>query len=162
VTVPAGATFARLGIQAETEDVDWDMVVYAPDGSGKLVATQVATSSATEFLDLESPRAGTYYVVANLYSTPDNGPASARIQAVSFSGDSGNLTVNPNPIVAPNGTAATATANWSGVAEGSYLGRLTLGGNGIKTWVNVKVGADAAPAPAGAPAVTPVDAVPGS
>jgi hypothetical protein len=162
VTVPAGATFARLGIQAATEDVDWDMAVYAPDGSGKLVATQVATSSASEFLDLESPRAGTYYIVANLYSTPDNGPASARIQAVSFSGDSGNLTVNPNPIVAPNGTATTATANWSGLAEGSYLGRLSLGGNGIKTWVNVKVGTDAAPAPAGAPAVTPVDAVPGS
>ena len=162
VTVPAGATFARLGIQAETEDVDWDMVVYAPDGSGKLVATQVATSSASEFLDLESPRAGTYYIVANLYSTPDNGAASARIQAVSFSGDAGNLTVNPNPIVAPNGTATTATANWSGLAEGSYLGRLSLGGNGIRTWVNVKVGTDAAPAPAGAPAAAPVDAVPGS
>jgi subtilisin family serine protease len=162
VTVPAGATFARLGIQAETEDVDWDMVVYAPDGSGKLVATQVATSSASEFLDLESPRAGTYYIVANLYSTPDNGAASARIQAVSFSGDAGNLTVNPNPIVAPNGTAATATANWSGLAEGSYLGRLSLGGNGIKTWVNVKVGTDAAPAPSGAPAVAPVDTVPGN
>ena len=162
VTVPAGATFTRLGIQAETEDVDWDMVVYAPDGNGKLVATQVATSSASEFLDLESPRAGMYYIVANLYSTPDNGAAPARIQAVSFSGDTENLTVNPNPIVAPNGTATTATANWRDLEEGSYLGRLSLGGNGVKTWVNVKVGTDAATAPAGAPAVAPVDALPGS
>ena len=94
------------------------MVVYAPDGSGKLVATQVATSSASEFLDLESPLAGTYYIVANLYSTPDNGAASAAVQAVSFSGDAGNLTVNPNPIVAPNGTATTATANWSRPGRG--------------------------------------------
>jgi hypothetical protein len=162
VTVPSGAKFARLGIQAASEDVDWDMVVYAPDGSGKLVATQVATSSASEFLDLESPREGTYYIVANLYSTPDNGAASARIQAVSFSGDAGNLTVNPNPIVAPNGTATTATANWHDLDDGAYLGRLSLGANGIKTWVNVKVGTDAAAAPAGAPAVTLADAVPGS
>jgi hypothetical protein len=161
VSVPAGATFARLGIQAETEDVDWDMVVYAPNGSGGLVATQVATAAASEFLNLEAPRAGTYYIVANLYSTPVNGPASARIQAVSFQGNSGNLTVNPNPIVAPNGTATTATADWTGLAAGPYLGRLSLGGNGIKTWINVKVGSQAAPAPAGAPAVTSVDAVPG-
>lgn len=161
VDVPDGAKFVRLGVQAATNDVDWDMVVYGPNGSGGLVATQVATSSASEFLDLESPRAGTYYVIANLYATPDNGPASARIQAVTFTGDAGNLTVNPNPIVAPNGTATTATANWSGLAEGSYLGRLSLGGNGIKTWVNVTVGAAAAPAPAGAPALTSVDSVPG-
>jgi hypothetical protein len=137
------------------------MVVYAPNGSGGLVATQVATAAASEFLNLEAPRAGTYYIVANLYSTPDNGPASARIQAVSFQGNSGNLTVNPNPIVAPNGTATTATADWTGLAAGSYLGRLSLGGNGIKTWINVKVGSQAAPAPAGATAVTSVDAVPG-
>ncbi|WP_454697547.1 S8 family serine peptidase [Arthrobacter humicola] len=163
VDVPAGATFARLGIQAGTDDVDWDMVVYAPNGSGGLVATQVATASASEFLDLESPRAGTYYIVANLYSTPDNGPASAVVQAVSFPGKpETKLAVNPNPIVAPNGTATTATASWTGLESGSYLGRLSLGGNGIKTWVNVKVGAAAVSNPAGAPAITAADAVPGS
>jgi subtilisin family serine protease len=160
VSVPEGATFARLGIQAETNDVDWDMVVYAPNGSGGLVATQVATASASEFLDLEKPRSGTYYVVANLYSTPDNGPAHAVIQAVTFSGDAGNLTVNPNPIVAPNGTATTASIHWSGLSDGTYLSRLKLGGNGIQTWVNVKVGA-AATAPDGAPAVRSADAIPG-
>lgn len=160
VTVPEGATFARLGVQAETNDVDWDMVVYAPNGTGGLVATQVATAAASEFLDLESPRAGTYYLVANLYSTPDNGPANASVQAVSFSGDAGNLTVSPNPIVAPNGTATAATLNWTGLQEGSYLSRLSLGENGISTWVNVRVGAATATSPAGAPIMAAVDGIP--
>ena len=161
VTVPEGTQFTRLGVQAESENVDWDMVVYAPNGSGGLVATQVATASASEFLDLDSPRAGTYYVVANLYSTPDNGPATASVQAVSLAGNAGNLTISPNPIVAPNGTATTAAVNWSGLAGGSYLARLSLGGNGITTWVSVRVGTTPASGPAGVPAASRVDAVPG-
>jgi subtilisin family serine protease len=160
VTVPAGATFARLGVQAEKNDVDWDMVVYAPNGAGGLVPIQVATASASEFLELESPQAGTYYIVANLYSTPDKGAAKATVQAASLSGDAGNLTVTPNPIVAPNGTATAATLNWTGLSEGSYLSRLKLGENGIKTLVNVQVGAAAAKAPAGAPLMAPADRIP--
>lgn len=149
VTVPEGASFTRLGIQAQSDDVDWDMVVYAPNAAGGLTPTQVATAAASEFLDLESPRAGTYYIVANLYSTPDNGAATAAVQAVTFSGDAGNLTVEPNPITASNGTATTATLSWAGLADGTYASRLSLGENGIRTWVNVQVGA-AAPAGTGA------------
>jgi subtilisin family serine protease len=160
VNVPAGSSFARLGVQAESDDVDWDMVVYAPNASGGLTATQVATASASEFLELEAPRAGTYYIVANLYSTPDNGAASAAVQAVTFAGDAGNLTVEPNPIVAPNGTATSATVSWSGLSEGSYLSRLSLGGNGIRTWVNVQVGPAASAAPAGAPPLALTQALP--
>jgi hypothetical protein len=159
VAVPAGASFARLGVQAQSNDVDWDMVVYAPNASGGLTATQVATASASEFLDLESPRAGTYYIVANLYSTPGNVAASASVQAVTFAGDAGNLKVEPNPIVAPNGTATSATLAWTGLAEGTYVSRLSLGGNGIRTWVNVQVGG-ASTAPSGAPRVALADAVP--
>ncbi len=145
VTVPAGAKFARLGIQAETNDVDWDMVVYPPSGA----PIQVATAAASEFLDLESPRAGTYEIVVNLYSTPSGGAASATVQSVFFTGDAGNLTVTPNPILAPNGTATAATLNWTGLTEGSYLARLKLGTNGISTLVNVRVGAGTAASPAG-------------
>jgi hypothetical protein len=159
VAVPEGASFARLGVQAQSDDVDWDMVVYAPNGAGGLTATQVATASASEFLDLEAPRAGTYYIVANLYSTPDNGAATATVQAVTFAGDAGNLTVDPNPIVAPNGTATSATLSWAGLSEGAYLSRLSLGDNGIRTWVNVQVGAASA-APSGAPKVAFADGVP--
>ncbi|MFJ6027712.1 S8 family peptidase [Pseudarthrobacter sp. NPDC092424] len=159
VTVPEGATFARMGVQAESGDVDWDMVVYVPNGSGGLTAVQRATAAASEFLDLESPRAGTYYVVVNLYSTPDNGAANAAVQAVTFNGDAGNLVVDPNPIVAPNGSATSATLNWSGLSEGAYLSRLSLGENGIRTWVNVRVGGGTA-APAGAPELAPAQAVP--
>jgi subtilisin family serine protease len=159
VTVPAGATFARLGVQAQSDTVDWDMVVYAPNAAGGMTATQVATASASEFLDLEAPRAGTYYIVANLYSTPDSGPASASVQAVSFAGDAGNLTVNPNPILAPNGTATSATLSWTGLGEGAYVSRLSLGDNGIKTWVNVQVGVASA-APSGAPQVAFANGIP--
>jgi subtilisin family serine protease len=143
VTVPAGASFTRLGIQAQSDEVDWDMVVYAPNGSGGLTPTQVATASASEFLDLEAPRAGTYYIVANLYSTPDNGAATAAVQAVTFSGDAGNLTVEPNPVTAPNGAATTATLSWAGLPDGTYASRLSLGENGIRTWINLQVGAGA-------------------
>ena len=160
VTVPAGTTFARLGVQAESDDVDWDMVVYAPNATGGLTATQVATAAASEFLDLESPRAGTYYIVANLYSTPDNGAANAAVQAVAFRGDAGNLTVDPNPIVAPNGASTSAVLNWTGLTEGTYASRLSLGANGIRTWVNVQVGAVGSTAPAGSPELALVQAVP--
>lgn len=159
VTVPAGTSSARLGVQAQSNDVDWDMVVYAPNASGGVTATQVATASASEFLDLESPRAGTYYIVANLYSTPGNGAATASVQTVTFAGDAGNLKVEPNPIVAPNGTATSATLAWAGLTEGVYVSRLSLGDNGIRTWVNVQVGAASA-APSGAPQVAFADAVP--
>jgi len=159
VTVPEGASFARLGVQAQANDVDWDMVVFAPNALGGLTATQVATASASEFLDLEAPRAGTYYIVANLYSTPNAGPAGASVQAVSFAGNAGNLTVDPNPIVAPNGTATSATLSWTGLSEGTYLSRLSLGDNGIRTWVNVQVGAASA-APSGAPQVALANGVP--
>ncbi len=160
IDVPAGASFARLGVQAQSDDVDWDIVVYAPNVLGGFTATQVATASASEFLDLESPRAGTYYIVANLYSTPDSGAATASVQAVSFAGDAGNLTVEPNPIAAPNGTATSATLSWSGLSQGSYLSRLSLGGNGIRTWVSVQIGPAASAAPAGAPALALAQAVP--
>lgn len=160
VAVPEGASFARMGIQAQSEDVDWDMVVYAPNGSGGLTATQVATAAASEFLDLESPRAGTYYIVANLYSTPDNGPASASVQSAAFTGDAGNLTVEPNPIVARNGTATSATLSWTGLTAGAHVARLSLGENGIRTWVNVQVGAPGAAAPAAGPSISLAQAVP--
>ncbi|TLM82246.1 protease [Pseudarthrobacter sp. NamE2] len=160
VNVPENATFARLGIQAQPEDVDWDMVVYGPNGSGGLTATQVATASAGEFLDLEAPRAGTYYIVANLYSTPDNGAATATVQAVTFTGSAGNLAVEPNPISAPNGTATSAALSWAGLADGTYASRLTLGGNGIRTWITVQVGAAAVRAPAGGSPIALAQTVP--
>ena len=78
---------------------------------------------------------------------------------MTFAGDAGNLTVEPNPIVAPNGTATSATVSWTGLSEGAYLSRLSLGGNGIRTWVNVQVGS-APVAPSGAPQVALADAVP--
>ncbi|MGC0238674.1 hypothetical protein [Arthrobacter sp. SD76] len=90
----------------------------------------MATAAASEFLDLESPRAGTYYIVANLYSTPDNGPASASVQSAAFTGDAGNLTVEPNPIVARNGTATSATLSWTGLTAGAHVARLSLGKTG--------------------------------
>ena len=46
---------ARLGVQAETNDVDWDLVVYGPNGTGGLVATQVATAAASVLLGPYAP-----------------------------------------------------------------------------------------------------------
>ncbi|WP_427916051.1 S8 family serine peptidase [Sinomonas halotolerans] len=164
VDIPAGQKSARLGIRASDPESDWDMVVFAPNGNGGLKATQVATADASEFLELKDPIAGRYYIVANLYSTPDGNATAGTVQAAWWAGDAGNLTVSPNPVTAANGTQASVTLAWAGLAEGSYIGRLAFGPNGVRSWVDVTVGSAAAggsaPARAGG-SLGSVEAVPG-
>ncbi|MEA5454987.1 S8 family serine peptidase [Sinomonas sp. JGH33] len=164
VTVPAGQKFARLGVKAANPSADWDMYVFGPNGKGGLALTTVATANASEYLDVADPLPGTYYIVANLFATPDGGASDATVLAASWSGDAGNLAVMPNPIVAANGTQATETLAWTGLAPGAYLGRLSFGTSGIRSWVDVTIGSAGAAAgasPAGAPALAEADAVPG-
>jgi subtilisin family serine protease len=164
VKVPAGQKVARFGIKATDQNSDWDLYVFGPNGSGGLRQYTAATASASEDLVLDNPLGGTYYLVANLFATPDNGSSTAAVTAASWAGDAGNATVTPNPIVAANGTQATETLSWTGLTAGAYTGRLSFGSNGIRSWVDVTVGSAAGAAAAaapGAPEMTSADAVPG-
>lgn len=162
VTIPAGQKTARFVVKAADDRTDWDMYVLAPNGSGGRKQFTAATGAATETLEIPNPIAGTYYVIANLFATPDNGPSGATIQAASWAGDAGNASVTPNPIVAANGTQATETLSWNGLADGAYMGRLSFGASGVRSWVDLAVGSGAAAsAPAGAPSMASVDAIPG-
>jgi hypothetical protein len=162
VTVKPGQKVARFGVKAANPNSDWDMYVFAPNGSGGLKRIDAATANASEYLEVPDPLPGTYYIVANLFATPDNGPSNAAVLAAAWAGDAGNAAVTPNPIAVPNGSTATETLSWQGLAEGAYMGRLTFGTSGIRSWIDVTVGSGAsAPATAGAPAMGSADAVPG-
>lgn len=162
VSVPAGQKTARFVVKAADARTDWDMYVLAPNGSGGLKQLTAATGAATETLEVPNPIPGTYYVIANLFATPDNGSSDATIQAASWAGDAGNASVTPNPIVAANGTQTTETLSWNGLAAGAYMGRFTFGTSGIKSWIDLSVGSAAdAPTPVGAPSMASVDSVPG-
>lgn len=162
VTVPSGQKVARFGVKAANSQTDWDMYVFAPNGSGGLKRIDAATANASEYLEVADPIPGTYYIVANLFATPDNGPSDATVLAAAWAGDAGNAAVTPNPITAPNGSQVTETLSWNNLAPGAYMGRLTFGSSGVRSWVDVTVGsAAAASAPAGAPAMGSADAVPG-
>ncbi|GAB3270611.1 hypothetical protein GCM10027449_05650 [Sinomonas notoginsengisoli] len=160
VSVPAGQKVARFGVNAADQHADWDMYVFAPTTSGGYRQITVATASASESLELANPLPGTYYILANLFSTPDTGPSNATVFAATWAGDAGNASVTPDPIVAPNGSQATEALSWKGLAPGAYMGRLTFGANGVRSWVDVTVGSGA-PAPAGAPEMASVDRIPG-
>ncbi|GHG42942.1 peptidase S8 [Sinomonas cellulolyticus] len=162
VTIPAGQKAARFVLNAANDQSDWDLYVLGPNGSGGLKQFTAATGSASESLVVPNPIAGTYYVIANLFASPGSTATDAVIQAAAWAGDAGNATVAPNPIMAANGTQATETLSWNGLSQGAYMGRLSFGANGIRSWVDLTVGSGAATAaPAGAPSMASVDSVPG-
>jgi hypothetical protein len=137
VDVPAGTSLARFAVNSADPSADFDLVVIDPRGR-ELAA---ATASASESLLINNPVAGTYKVIANLYSSTDNRPTAATVDAVVLGGDEGNLTVSPDPLQLKNGKESTVTLSWAGLEPGSYVGRVFLGDAG-STAVSLEVGAD--------------------
>ncbi|MBJ2120796.1 S8 family serine peptidase [Arthrobacter sp. MSA 4-2] len=144
VEVPAGTSLARFAVNSADANADFDLFVITPSG-GEIAA---ATASASESVLLNNPAPGTYTVVANLYSSPDNRPTKATVDAVVLGGDEGNLKVSPDPIQFKNGKEATVSLSWTGLEPGSYVGRVFFGDAG-STAVSLEVGAN------GATTVTP-------
>lgn len=144
VTVPEGATSATFAVNADDPTDDWDMFLYIPATGGVI---QAATAAASEQIVLTDPAPGDYYIIGNLYSTSDNGPASASLDFVALQGDAGNLTATPDPLTLRNGVESEITVAWSGLETGTYFGSVVLGDTGKSIALQVTVGGDE-PAPA--------------
>ena len=108
-----------------------------------------ATSSASESVSIPNPTPGEYTIYANLYASPNNKATKASVDAAVLGDVVGKASLSPNPLRLANGKAGSVTLNWKGLAEGSYIGRVTFAGASDPTFVSVLV------TPAGAVVVPP-------
>ena len=144
VQVPAGVPLAKFSVISSDPNADFDMWVVTPRG-----VEQVATSSSSETLSIANPAGGKYTIYANLYSSPDGKARKASVDAAVLGANVGNATLSPNPLKLTNGKAGKLSLNWTGLAVGSYIGRVTFAGASEPTFVNVIV------SPAGTTMVAP-------
>ncbi|THG35808.1 serine protease [Glaciibacter flavus] len=155
-TIADGLAMARFDLDALDNKADLDLTVTHLDADGNADEQYVsATASGDERVDIPNPTAGTYDVKVDVFSIPEGSDSTAwdlrTFQVVPGSGD-GAFTVNPTVLNTVQGTPATYTASWTGLApETLYLGLVSYGDTGLFTKVNVASGE--APAP-GAPVNT--------
>ncbi|UPL18889.1 S8 family peptidase [Microbacterium aurugineum] len=149
VDVPEGTTLSRFDLDSSDDDgSDLDLTVYrvvSPDDLRYYERWQSATGSADEQVTLPAPTAGTYLVVANMYST--TGPMTwdmtyANVQP----GGEGAFAATPNPIAAVRGEKTSYELSWTGLTAGTrYLGLVRYGDSEVRTVVTVTVPAGEAP-----------------
>ncbi len=149
VDVPEGTTLSRFDLDSSDDDgSDLDLTVYrvvSPDDLRYYERWQSATGSADEQVTLPAPTAGTYLVVANMYST--TGPMTwdmtyANVQP----GGDGAFAATPNPIAAVRGEKTSYELSWTGLTAGTrYLGLVRYGDSEVRTVVTVTVPAGEAP-----------------
>ena len=155
-TIADGLAMARFDLDALDNKADLDLTVTHLDANGEADEQYVsATASGDERVDIPNPTGGTYVVTVAVFTTPEGSATTAwdlrTFQVVPGSGD-GAFTVNPTVLNTVQGTPATYTASWTGLApETLYLGLVSYGDTGLFTKVNVASGE--APAP-GAPVNT--------
>jgi hypothetical protein len=141
VDVPEGTTLSRFDLDpSDDEGSDLDLTVYrvvAPDDLRYYESWQSATASADEQVTLPTPTAGTYLVVANVYST--TGPMTWDMTYANVApGGQGALTATPNPMPVTQGVATSYELSWSGLAAGTgYLGVVQYGDSAVRTIVSV-------------------------
>jgi len=141
VDVPAGTTLSRFDLDSSDDaGSDLDLSVYhvvSPDDLRYYTKWQSATGSADEQVTLTAPEAGTYLVVANVYST--SAPMTwdmtyANVQP----GGEGAFTANPNPIAAVRGEKTSYELSWTGLTAGArYLGLVRYADSAVSTIVTV-------------------------
>ncbi|MCK8476268.1 S8 family peptidase [Microbacterium aurugineum] len=149
VDVPEGTTLSRFDLDSSDDDgSDLDLTVYrvvSPDDLRYYERWQSATGSADEQVTLPAPTAGTYLVVANMYSM--TGPMTwdmtyANVQP----GGEGAFAATPNPIAAVRGEKTSYELSWTGLTAGTrYLGLVRYGDSEVRTVVTVTVPAGEAP-----------------
>lgn len=135
--VEPGTTTVTWHLQAGDEAADWDMFVITPDNR----TLPVATASGSEQLTLSDPAPGNYYVVSNLYSSPDGTATPATLSTVQTKGDAGNLSLSEDQVALAQGEDTTVTASWTELTEGTWHGLITWA-PGTATVVSVAVGSD--------------------
>jgi len=142
VDVPKGTTLSRFDLDSsDDEGSDLDLTVYrvvSPTDLRYYERWQSATASADERVTIPTPTAGTYVVVANLYSTPNPMTWDMTYANVVTGADQGALTATPNPLAVTRGEAVSYDLSWSGLEAGSkYLGVVQYGDSDVRTIVTV-------------------------
>ncbi len=151
VDVPEGATLSRFDLDSsDDEGSDLDLTVYrvvSPDDLRYYERWQSATGSADEQVTIPTPTAGTYLVVANVYST--TGPMTWDMTYANVLPDGeGSFTATPNPIAAVRGQETSYELSWTGLTAGTrYLGLVQYGDSAVRTVVTVTTPAEVAPTP---------------
>ncbi|MFE6997800.1 S8 family peptidase [Microbacterium sp. NPDC057659] len=140
VDVPEGTALSRFDLDSSDDSgSDLDLTVYrvvSPTDLRYYEKWQSATGSADERVTVDGPTAGTYLVVANIYSTTDPMTWDMTYANVQKAGE-GSLTATPNPIVAMRGQATSYDLSWSGLDAGKYLGVVQYGDSAVRTVVTV-------------------------
>jgi hypothetical protein len=167
VVVPEGTSLARFDLDSADDSGDLDLYVLqlAADGTPVTQFTS-ATGSADERVDIPSPDAGTYQVVADVYSAgtgENSGAFTVRTFLLQPGAGEGAFTVAPEVVSGVQGTPATFTASWTGLApETEYLGLVEYGDTGLSTTVTVSSGpAEEEPTPT-APVATAAPTISGT
>jgi subtilisin family serine protease len=141
VDVPEGTTLSRFDLDSSDDTgSDLDLTVYrvvSPDDLRYYTKWQSATGSADEQVTITAPTAGTYLVVANVYST--SAPMTWDLTYANVQpGGEGAFTANPNPIAAVRGEKTSYDLGWTGLTAGSrYLGLVQYGDSAVSTIVTV-------------------------
>ena len=149
VDVPEGTTLSRFDLDSSDDDgSDLDLTVYrvvSPDDLRYYERWQSATGSADERVTIPAPTAGTYLVVANVYSTTGPMTWDMTYANVQPAGE-GAFTATPNPIAAVRGESTSYDLSWTGLTAGArYLGLVQYGDSEVRTVVTVDVPAAKAP-----------------
>ena len=141
VDVPEGTTLSRFDLDSSDDTgSDLDLTVYrvvSPDDLRYYTKWQSATGSADEQVTITAPTAGTYLVVANVYST--SAPMTWDLTYANVQpGGEGAFTADPNPIAAVRGENTSYDLGWTGLTAGSrYLGLVQYGDSAVSTIVTV-------------------------
>ncbi|QNA91665.1 S8 family peptidase [Microbacterium sp. Se5.02b] len=147
VDVPEGTTLSRFDLDSsDDKGSDLDLTVYrvvSADDLQYYQRWQSATGSADEQVTIPEPTAGTYLVVANIYST--TGPMTWDMTYANVLPDGeGELTATPNPIAAVRGQRTSYELGWTGLTAGArYLGLVQYGDSEVRTVLTVDVPAAA-------------------
>ena len=140
VDVPKGTDVSRFDLDSSDDTgSDLDLTVYrvvSPDDLRYYQRWQSATGSADEQVTITTPTAGTYLVVANMYSTT-GAMTWDMTYANATPGGEGSFTADPNPLTVTRGENTSYELSWSGLADGEYLGVVRYGDSGVRTIVTV-------------------------
>ncbi|MDQ0614208.1 subtilisin family serine protease [Microbacterium sp. W4I4] len=141
VNVPKGTTLSRFDLDSsDDEGSDLDLTVYrvvSPTDLRYYTKWQSATASADEQVTISAPTAGTYLVIANIYSAPNPMTWDMTYANVASGADQGAFTATPNPLSVTRGEKVSYDLSWSGLDASKYLGVVQYGDSDVRTIVTV-------------------------
>ncbi|MDT0156108.1 S8 family serine peptidase [Microbacterium sp. ARD32] len=141
VDVPEGTTLSRFDLDSSDDaGSDLDLTVYrvvSPTDLRYYEKWQSATASADEQVTVTAPTAGTYVVIANIYSAPNPMTWDMTYANVAPGAGQGALTATPNPLSVTRGQAVSYDLSWSGLDAAKYLGVVQYGDSDVRTIVTV-------------------------